>query len=117
MRIVVSGSRDYPNKEQVLDWLERNVSPFTNDTVVVGGARGVDRWAQTWAEDSGIPVDVYPAEWDRLGKVAGYVRNVEMIDGAQRVVCFWDGESPGTKHAIDIALAKRKPLEVVFPNG
>lgn len=117
MRIVISGSRAYPNKEQVLSWLERNVSPFMNDTVVVGGARGVDTWAQEWAEDCGVPVDVFPADWTGLGKKAGYVRNVEMIDTAHKVVAFWDGESPGTRHAIDIALAKRKPLEVVYPHG
>ncbi|MGL5734934.1 MAG: hypothetical protein ACRCYS_08705 [Beijerinckiaceae bacterium] len=33
-----------------------------------------------WAQQRGIPVLRYPADWDRYGKGAGHLRNQQMID-------------------------------------
>ena len=33
----------------------------------------------------------------------GYIRNEEMAKNADALVAFWDGESHGTKHMIELA--------------
>ena len=52
----------------------------------------------------------FPADWDLEGKSAGFKRNVKMAEYADALVAFWDGESKGTKHMIEIA--KEKGLDI-----
>ena len=49
---------------------------------------------------------VFPADWDKYGKRAGYLRNVQMAEYADALLAFWDGESRGTKNMIDEALSR-----------
>jgi hypothetical protein len=60
-------------------------------------------------------VERYPADWERYGKSAGYRRNKEMALVAQALVAFWDGESLGTKHMIDIAHKYKLTIKIFFP--
>lgn len=90
----------------------RNLSP--NDVVISGGARGVDTVAVDTAKALGIPTMVFPAEWDKHGKKAGYMRNELIVAAADMVVAFHDGTSKGTQHSIDIAKRMGKTCEVVL---
>ena len=91
---------------QVLD----EISP---DSIVSGGARGADSLAEKYAAEKGIPITVVPAEWDKYGKSAGYRRNVQIVAESDEVVAFWDGESKGTQHTIDIAGKAGKKVSVI----
>lgn len=83
------------------------VCPWTKEItqVVSGGARGIDKAGEAWARRHNIPVVVYPADWNRLGKGAGYRRNQKMAENADAVIAVWDGKSPGTQHMMSIATA------------
>lgn len=59
-----------------------------------------------WARRNNVPVEKYPANWDKYGKSAGYIRNEEMAKVADSLLAIWDGKSRGTKHMIDIATKK-----------
>lgn len=61
----------------------------------------------------GYSVDQYPADWDTYGKSAGYRRNEDMAKIADACIVFWDGESRGSKHMIDIAEREGLPLRIV----
>lgn len=110
-RVIVSGSRtftDYKLLKRKLDKLLVNV----NDPVVVhGGAKGADTLAGQWASWNWYDQEVYHADWNHHGKAAGPRRNKEMIEGTLAIcgrkkscfIAFWDGKSPGTKHAIEYA--------------
>lgn len=63
----------------------------------------------------GLPYKEFPADWEAHGKRAGFIRNQQIVNYADRVVAFWDGESKGTKSTIDMALKAKKRLDVVFP--
>lgn len=78
--------------------------------VVSGTARGVDRLGEHWAASQRIPVKRFPADWQGLGRRAGYVRNSAMADYAEALIAVWDGQSPGTRSMI--ALAHSKGLRV-----
>ena len=119
MRVAIVGSRDYPDPGvAVRNYIEaaRDGGEFYGGTIIIsGGARGIDTAAVEYADYLGLPTIVYPADWGRQGKAAGYARNEDIIADCDRVVAFWDGESKGTRHTIELALKNRKRLEVVFP--
>ena len=63
---------------------------------------------------SGIPIRYFPADWQTLGKSAGYQRNTQMAQYADALVAFWDGRSKGTKHMIDTAQRFKLDIRVVL---
>lgn len=109
VNVAIVGSRTYQNRQQVIDY----VNALPEDTVVIsGGARGVDTWAEYAARMRGLEVRIFPANWAKYGKQAGYLRNVQIVDAADTIVCFWDGVSPGTLHSMKIAETRGKRVIV-----
>lgn len=103
-RVIIAGSRgftDYPLLAETMDSLLQNIK--TPVTVVCGMARGADLLGERYALDRDFQIQRYPADWDKHGKRAGYIRNEQMAQNADALVAFWDGESRGTKHMIDLA--------------
>lgn len=120
MRVIVAGSRGFDDYQLLNNELttlkmlsESNKTPITE--VVSGTARGADKFGEIWAEQNGIKLIKFPADWTRYGKSAGYVRNEEMAKYADILYAFWDGTSKGTKHMIE--LAKRHNLKVRIINA
>lgn len=110
-RVIIAGGRDfqdYPMLRQTMDSLLSNIQ---DDIVVVcGKARGADTLGERYAQERGYTVHTFFADWEKWGKAAGFIRNEEMANNADALVAFWDGESRGTKHMIE--LAKRYQLKV-----
>lgn len=100
MRTIIAGSRS------IIDYTVVNLiiteSKIDITTVISGRAPGVDRLGERWAKENNIPVIAYLAEWDKLGKRAGYVRNETMAKNADALIAIWDGKSRGTKHMVDL---------------
>ena len=86
--------------------------PWQVTSVVSGGARGVDRMGELYAQIHRLPCDVCAANWNLYGKSAGYKRNVEMANNAEALIALWDGVSRGTGHMINIARAKGLKVHV-----
>lgn len=101
MKTIIAGSRSIDSLDLIFQAV--NQSKFNITTVVSGGARGVDQLGEQWATMNNIPIDIYPANWDKYGKSAGYKRNTIMAINADALIAIWDGESKGTKHMIDLA--------------
>lgn len=102
MKIIIAGSRDFFDPE-LIDEVYNSLEDVKITEVVSGGARGADKAGEEWAYRCGIPIKRFPAQWDKYGKSAGYRRNAEMAEYADGLIAFWDGESKGTQHMIDIA--------------
>lgn len=101
MNVAIVGSRDYPDMQQVRDFVNKLPQGFT---IVSGGARGVDRVAAEAARQRGMNVIEFIPDWSQ-GKGAGMARNAEIVAHADAVIAFWDGKSRGTKNTIDRALS------------
>ncbi len=100
-RVIIAGGRefdDYPTLAGVC-----LKAPFVIDEVVSGCARGADKLGERFANVGNLPLARFPADWTRYGKSAGYKRNEQMAEYATHLIAFWDGQSKGTKHMIDIA--------------
>lgn len=110
MKTIIAGSRGlYPIPEE-LDAIVR-LSGFMVTEVVCGMAKGVDLAGKVWADERGIPVTPFPADWKPNGVFdpnAGFKRNGDMAVYADALIAIWDGTSNGTadmiKHAKRLGL-------------
>ena len=98
--VIIAGSRGITDYEEVKQAYIQADLPIR--TIVSGKANGVDTLGEKLAKELKVPVLEYPADWDKYGKSAGYVRNKEMAVVADALIAIWDGESKGTKNMIDI---------------
>lgn len=107
MRILVCGSRDFPDKDMIRKVLAE-YTPF-DITIIEGGARGADTLAREVAEEIGFKVREFKAQWDKHRKKAGPIRNKLMLtEGKPHLVYafYTDREtSKGTKNMVHQALA------------
>lgn len=117
---LVVGSRSFTNYNLLKEKLDFYLQNQGNEIVIVsGGANGADRLAEQYAEEKGLPLKVFPADWQTHGKGAGYIRNKQMHEYLSKqnkrgVVAFWDGKSRGTAHSFDLAKEYCNPLKIVF---
>lgn len=82
MRVLVSGGRSYANRDYVFRRLDDFHRTYNIKVIIEGRARrGVDLFAEQWANERGVRDEGYPAEWGKYGKkIAGPIRNQEMLD-------------------------------------
>ncbi|MGH8931919.1 MAG: bifunctional DNA primase/polymerase [Egibacteraceae bacterium] len=78
-RLLVFGAREWTDEPAIRQTLRKAQAQGVG-TVVHGGCRGADRIAGTVAEQLGLTVEVFPADWARHGKAAGHIRNQRMLD-------------------------------------
>jgi len=98
MKTIIAGSRNIEEYQAILDAVE--ASGFEITEVVSGGAKGVDSLGERYGLEKGIPVKVFPADWESYGRKAGIMRNKEMAAYAEALIAVWDGTSPGTHNMI-----------------
>lgn len=110
-RVAVVGSRSRIDKEYIHRQLNELHSKKPIDLIVSGGARGVDSIAEDWAFIKGVETKIFLPDWDSYGKKAGFLRNNDIVNTADVVYAFWDGESKGTASSIKLALERK--LEVI----
>lgn len=115
-RVIVAGSRDFRDYSLLMEKLDGLLSRKEGvyDIVIVSGtARGADQFGERYAKSRGYKVERFPADWDRHGKAAGYIRNEAMAMHSDALVAFWNGKSAGTGHMIDLAKKHNLQIRVV----
>lgn len=107
-RGMVTGSRGWRDRQT----LEATLSSYFGSDIVLmhGGAVGADVMADRWALRHGVPVQTFLPNRGRPSPQRYHERNDAMLEQADFVVAFWDGESRGTKSVIDKALARYIPV-------
>lgn len=103
MKVIIAGSRDFRNYSLLREKCDLILSEKNNVEIVSGGARGADKMGEFYANEKNFDVRVFPADWDQFGKSAGFMRNKQMAEYANMLICFWDGQSKGTQHMINLA--------------
>ena len=113
MKIAIIGSRSL-YLEDLTPYLPSQIRE-----IVTGGAEGIDRCAMEYAREKHLGLQVFLPEYKRYRRNAPLVRNRQIIDYADRVLIFWDGESRGTAHSIRYCQECGKPLQLylVGPSG
>lgn len=120
-KIAVSGSRRFPEKDLVTqyldDYIRKNFESTEDVVIITGGAIGVDGAVELYCMRRGIKNLVIHARWLELERSAGPHRNVHIINLADEFFGFWDGKSEGTKNAIDLAKKKGIVTKILGPKG
>jgi hypothetical protein len=115
MRILICGGRDFTDKWKFYEVMDRLSEEYDFDNkqpivIIAGEARGADTLAKEYAEECWEYAG-YPADWNKYGKRAGYVRNQQMLDeGKPELVVAFPG---GKGTAMMIELAKKAGVEVI----
>lgn len=116
LRILITGSRDWDDWKCILRVFEEFAD--YDDVVLVSGHHweGADYLCEQFAKMMGWVVEEHPADWRRLGKRAGFVRNAEMVKlGADICLAFIKDGSKGA--TMTAALAEKAGIKTeIFRN-
>ena len=94
--VLICGSRSITDLS-----IGRYINPKEVGQVVHGGATGVDTLAGQWAKKNNVESIIFSPNYEVYGKRAPLVRDKEMVEYADFVIAFWDGQSHGTKFVIN----------------
>lgn len=125
VRILVTGSRTWDDVESIEKALQRalvQIPTGTEVTLVHGDCpTGADRIAKDiwlgWITAGYVPwklgIEYHPADWHRLGKSAGPIRNAEMVaSGIDFGLSFIRDDSPGATHCTELMAEARIPHNI-----
>ena len=107
MKVAVIGSRSLMISN-LQDYL-----PEETSALISGGAKGVDGCARVYAVANNIPLIEFLPEYNKYGRAAPLHRNKQIIDHADLILAFWDGQSRGTKFSITYCQKLNKPLRII----
>ena len=115
---MIIGSRGYTDYAAFKAKCDALLADKADIEIVSGGASGTDAMAERYARELGYSLQIFPADWSRYGKRAGYVRNREMHSyistfPERGVISFWDGQSKGTAQSFALAKEFGNPIRVV----
>lgn len=113
MKVLVCGSRHWSDAVKIKDRL----SKLPPDTLIIeGGAKGADTMAFLVARSLGLKVMDFKADWEKYGKMAGPIRNRQMLDQVpDLVIAFHEdlAKSLGTRDTVNEAKRRGIPVEVI----
>lgn len=123
-RLLVTGSRYYQNRDAVERALLIAFDMLDSDgprILVQGGAHGADSLSAEVAREQGWEIEQHKADWENLGRKAGALRNITMLDTQPDVVIgFPDApqgdksRSRGTWHCLGEAERRKIPTWTVW---
>jgi hypothetical protein len=108
--LVCGGRRFYDGAKlaQTLDWLHHD---RCFGVVITGDEYGTDSLTAEWAKVRSVTCEVYHADWLRLGREAGRIRNERMLaEGRPELVVAFPG---GRRTAHIVAIARAAGIEVI----
>jgi len=114
MVLLVCGSRDWNDADTIRIMLQEAWAEGFR-VLVHGAAPGADSLAGAIGRQLGFEVLSFPADWDRLGKKAGPVRNRQMLRETSpiKVLAFQNNRSSGTQDMINISKQAGKEVQVI----
>ena len=117
MKVLICGARDWTDFERILLRL-KELARSTNEPIFIiqGGAKGADTISRQCAEILKMNVIEFSADWEKYGKKAGPLRNIQMLNEKPDLVLAFHRnllESKGTAHTVREAKKRKIPVEVI----
>jgi hypothetical protein len=120
MKILVTGDRNWTSYEVVRNTLVAIMEEFAVEgqplTLIHGAAKGADTIAGEIADGLDFKVVPVPADWERYGKAAGPIRNLNMLDMLPELVLAFHNDlenSKGTRNCVEEAKKRDVPVLVI----
>ena len=117
LKIVISGSRTITDYAELKSFMSEVLGQYRrhhNIVIIAGGADGVDQLAKRYAKENAFMYKEFKPIYTskKRDRRAPLRRNKDMAKTGDILVALWNGESPGTKHMIDVMKRKGKPTHV-----
>lgn len=112
MKLAIIGSRNFDDYEYLKKCIQELMDINTLTAIVSGGAKGADSLAEHFAQEYDLELMIFKPDYQRYQRKATFIRNRQIIDTADVVVAFWDGNSTGTKYTLDYAKKHNKPTHI-----
>lgn len=118
-KILVCGGRHFESYGLLKVVLGKLIENFHIDIsmseIVSGHCQGADMLGEKYAEEYGISVKRFPADWEKYKRKAGPIRNKQMLDyisGFENklVVAFTTADTVGTRNTIKLAQKNNIPV-------
>lgn len=119
MRVIIAGSRTFNDYTLLKKCCDVYLNDFSDIKILCGMAKGADALGLRYAKENNYEVLEYPALWNdftvdkcvvktsknggKYNALAGHNRNEEMAKNADMLICFWDGQSSGSRNMISLA--------------
>lgn len=129
MIVAIIGSRSFKNNDKNYSILKTHLEGEDITCIVSGGAEGADSLANRYAIDKKITIKIFLPNWEYIkhpearvklnqwGKLydsnAGFRRNTDIINAAEKVIIFWDGYSKGTLDSMKKAKILNKKIKLI----
>ncbi len=116
MKVLVSGSRDWIDRNSLFAVLEdfNQKYPHTEKTLLSGGCRGADYFAEQFAQEHKWKIERFLPDWKKYGPAAGPLRNNYMLQQKPDFIfCFPLASSKGTSQLIS-QIPKFSPFSKVY---
>ena len=107
MKLLIVGSRSI-NDFDLSGYITDEV-----DTIISGGAGGVDSLAEKYADAHRLSKYILRPKYKLYGRAAPLKRNEEMVEIADAVLIIWDGKSKGTRYTLNYAQKTKKHVTLV----
>lgn len=117
MKVIIAGSRTFNDYEKLKSYCDKVLSSQNNIEIVSGTATGADMLGERYAKEKNYSIKKFPADWDKYGKGAGYIRNKEMAEYSDALIAFWNGKSKGTKNMLELSRIKELPIRIFYFNN
>jgi hypothetical protein len=113
-KIIVAGGRDFDDYGRMSKVLNTNLEGIKELILVRGDCpTGADALVKVYAEECGIDLATFEADWDQYGDAAGPIRNSKMAQYGHALIAFWDMNSPGTDSMIKQARKVGIPIMII----
>jgi hypothetical protein len=115
VKVAIVGSRHFPEMDRVREFVEGLPA---GAIVLTGGASGVDATAGQATRDRALGLIKLPPRFEETTDPgASARRNQELVDAADILVAFWDGNSQGTRKTVERALESGREVHVYLPGS
>jgi len=120
MKLAIVGGRDFNDSFTLVEYLHSIMcyqdQLFGDKVMVISGEcpNGADYLAKKAAKIAGLGYIGFPADWEKYGRSAGFIRNQTIVDNCDMVLAFWNGKSRGTADTIEKARRAKKPTFIIY---
>lgn len=111
-KLAVIGSRIFDDENRVKETLNRIISITEIDTIVSGGASGVDTFAENFATENNLKTIIHKPE-KYTDKGMDFPTNQNIIDECDAVLAYIKGESKGTRNSVELTKKQGKPFHII----
>lgn len=116
MNIAIIGSRSISiTPETMWKYINDRIDCSTIDSIVSGGAKGIDSTANELAKEHNIKTLIFRPRYDLYPyRQAPLMRNISIVENSDILFAFWDGKSKGTEFTINKARKKGIKTHVIY---